>query len=304
MARNDEFDDDHRPRRDDRDDDFDRPRRDRYDDRGGPPPRRKSGGKGIVLILSVVGLLVLVCGGGLFALVFFAVGSVRDAASRMQSSNNLKQIALAHMNYNDANDELASNTYGPDGKPLLSWRVHILPFIEQNNLHKQFKLDEPWNSPNNIKLLDQMPRVYARPQDRNSPPGRVTYYRGFSSPGAAFEKRPDLAMVKPKGGPIRDPGLILRAERFNLRSFKDGVSDTILVVEAGDPVEWTKPDDLDASPGKPFPKMGGLQWRSNVFNVVMADGTVRPLKLTTPESTLRALVTHSGGETVPIDLDQ
>jgi hypothetical protein len=87
-------------------------------------------------------------------------------------------------------------------------------------------------------------------------------------------------------------------DRFRLDRFGDPTTETLLVVEAGVPVEWTKPDDLDASPGKPFPKMGGLGWRK-VFQAVMADGSIQALRLDLPEPTLRALVTQSGGEALP-----
>src|SRR5690242_10209850 len=69
-----------------------------------------------------------------------------------QSSNNLKQLVLAFHNYNDAYGKLPTNVLSKDNKPILSWRVQILPFIEQDNLYKQFKLDEPWDSENNKQL--------------------------------------------------------------------------------------------------------------------------------------------------------
>src|SRR5262249_40333472 len=122
----------------------------------------------------------------------------------------------------------------------LSWRVHILPFVEEDLLYHQFRLDEPWDSPNNIRLLDRVPRVYVLP---NVPlVAGMTHYRGFSSPGAVFDRRLVVNQSRPP------------KEVLNLSGFKDSTSNTILVVEAGDPVEWTKPDDLDASPGRPFPK--------------------------------------------------
>jgi hypothetical protein len=204
----------------------------------------------------------------------------------MHSANNLKQIALAAHSYQEVHGELPSNSCGPDGKPLLSWRVHILPYIEHDKLHKQFKLDEPWDGPTNIGLLNLMPTVYLGVTGKAAAP--LTYYRGFSSPGAVFDRL--LRLDQPRA----------EKDHFRLDRFSDPTSETLLVVEAGAPVEWTKPDDLDASPGKPFPKVGGLGWRK-VFQAAMADGGVRSFKLDTPEDTLRAVVTHSGGEQLPAD---
>ncbi|HEY2910378.1 MAG TPA: DUF1559 domain-containing protein, partial [Gemmataceae bacterium] len=72
---------------------------------------------------------------------------------RQASLNNLKQIALSVHNYEATYSKLPANRTDKDGKPLLSWRVLILPYIEQNNLYQQFKLDEPWDGPNNKKLI-------------------------------------------------------------------------------------------------------------------------------------------------------
>jgi uncharacterized protein (TIGR03067 family) len=115
---------------------------------------------------------------------------IKENAARMVSSNNLKQIALAMHVYADVHKRLpAANIYGKNGKPLLSWRVAILPWIEQEHLYKQFKLDEPWDSPHNLKLLDQMPKLYApvgaaakKVKDKHS-----TFYQVFTGPKTLFD---------------------------------------------------------------------------------------------------------------------
>jgi hypothetical protein len=287
------------PRPEDEFDDFDRSRRRDEDDFDRPPPRR-SGSKVLPILLGV-GLVVVLCGACGIAGLFYSTTRIRDAANRMKSNNNLKQIGLGIHNYNDATNELPGNSYGADGKPLLSWRVHILPYVEYDNLYKQFKLDEPWDSPNNMRLLSQMPVVYLSPTDPRGSTNK-TYYRGFASPGAIFEKR---ANRNPAGAVIGGPAFeFKKKDAFNLGALKDLPSETLLLVEAGDPVEWTKPDDLDASPGKPFPKLGGVPWKSNRVQVLMADGTTRQIRPDLPETTLRALVTHSGGETIPPGWDE
>jgi len=233
----------------------------------------------------VIGLLTLAA-----VWAIWGVLGIRQAAFRMNSTSSLKQIGLAIHNYHETYGELPKNTYSPDGKPLLSWRVHILPFIEEDRLHSQFHLDEPWDSPHNLRLLDRMPATYAHPADRRGHRGHRTFYRGFSSPGAAFERRPGDHRLKPDE----------KYAPFTLKDFGDGPSNTILVVEAGAAVEWTRPDDLDAGAGKPFPPMGGMGWR-RAFQVLMADGSVRSMRLDTADAVLRAWITHSGGEPPPAD---
>lgn len=259
-----------------------------------PPTRKPSRGSNIMAM--IVGILVPL---GFFGLVLSpSVCGVRDTVDRMTSANSMKQIGIGIDNFDDTFDELPHDTYTPDGKPLLSWRVHLLPFIEEEQLYLMFRLDEPWDSPNNLALLAKMPRIYAHPKHRAQKPGTHTHYRGFTNPGSVFERRPSVPLsqhlfvgpagVLPRPMPLRPS--------FRLESIKDGLSNTILVVEAADPVEWTKPDDFDASVDAP--KLGGL-WRGDKFNALFGDGSVRALKQDIPPETLRALISHSGGETLP-----
>ena len=146
------------------------PNDDYESDRPRRSPRKAGGGSSIIwIVLGVVALLlILLCGGG-GALVYFAmrgaVTSVQSAAERANSSNNLKQIGLGMHNYHDQNNKLPPPYLKTkDGKPGLSWRV-ILPYIEQDFLYRQFKLDEPWDSPKNLALLNQMPQTYASRPD-------------------------------------------------------------------------------------------------------------------------------------------
>src|SRR5262245_59728137 len=83
-------------------------------------------------------------------------------AHRRTSQNNLKMVRLAMHNFHDAMGRFpAATAYAKNGKPLLSWRVAILPYIEEDALYRQFKLDEPWDSPHNKKLIAKMPKIYA-----------------------------------------------------------------------------------------------------------------------------------------------
>jgi hypothetical protein len=199
-----------------------------------------------------------------------AVQKVREASARTQSMNNLKQIGLAMHNYHDANGHLPpSAVVDRKGKKLLSWRVLILPYIEQDNLYKQFKLDEPWDSEHNKKLIPLMPKTYADPRVPAGP--GMTYYKVFVGRDAGFD------WVQPRKFPA---------------SFPDGTSNTIMTVAAGDPVVWTKPDDFefDAEKGppdlsKPFP----------VVLVGMFDGSVRALNPKISPQTLKHAIMRDDG---------
>jgi hypothetical protein len=202
------------------------------------------------------------------------------AADRTESANNLKQMTLAMVNLADSNRGVmpAAAIYSKEGKPLLSWRVAILPYIEENALYKEFHLDEPWDSEHNKKLLARMPRIYRRP---GAAAGEKTHYRVFHGPGAAFEGKEGL----------RYPA-----------SFPDGTSNTILIVEAEEAVPWTRPDELpfDAKNDKKVLPPLGLPG-NDYFLVSLADGSVRSVGKKVSQATLRAAITANGGEVLGPD---
>ncbi len=205
-----------------------------------------------------------------------AIQKVRTASKRMVSMNNMKQIALAMHNYHDVNGHFPPPAItDKNGKPLLSWRVAILPYIEQDAVYRQFKLDEPWDSEHNKKLLAQMPPIYA-PVKTATKELFGTYYQVFNGKGAAFEA----------------------GEKITLPSIPDGTSNTIMVVEAADPVPWTKPDDLPFDPPKPLPKLGAEF--PDIFLAAFCDGSVRELPKNIDANKLRALITRNGGEPVTL----
>lgn len=212
-----------------------------------------------------------------------AVSAARDAARRAAGANNLKQIGLAMHNFHDSYGGFpAAYSTDKNGKPLLSWRVHILPFVEGQALYRQFKLDEPWDSPHNKKLIARMPAVYAAAGSLNSP-GKTNYLAIRT--GQAVMAPPAVAM-RGKKNPL--------GSRF--RDITDGTSNTAMVVESSDAksVIWTKPDDLVPDVKDPAKGIRGL--RRNGFWVLLSDGSVRFLSDRIDPRVLKAVFTRNGGE--------
>lgn len=202
------------------------------------------------------------------------VAALQERAKRQVSANNLKQIGLAFHTYHDAMGTFPTAAIASkDGKPLLSWRVALLPYLEENQLYQQFKLDEPWDSPNNMKLLAKMPRVYGEPIK-----GKYeTYYQVFTGTGAIFDG--------PKG--------------IKLNQIVDGTSNTILAIEAGSAVPWTKPEDVAFDAKKELPKFGGLF--EGGFHTLLADGSVRFHAGTVNADMMRRAIQRNDGMIVDLD---
>jgi hypothetical protein len=199
---------------------------------------------------------------------------VRAASDRNQSANNLKQIGLALHNFHDVHKAFPpSAIYGKDGKALLSWRVAVLPYLDQDNLYKQFKLDEPWDSENNKKLVAQMPAVYRSAKSLAA--GKTTYL-GVTGKDAMF-----------------------RGEKpVSIREVTDGTSNTIFVVDADDAksVPWTKPEEFAYDPAQPTAGLGGRY--DGMFVSLFVDGSVRFISSKINGKTLTALFTRNGGEAI------
>lgn len=198
-------------------------------------------------------------------------------AERMRSANNMKQLLLAMHNYHDVYGRFPADVRDKDGKPLLSWRVQILPFIEQENLYKQFKLDEPWDSENNKKLIDKMPRPLRSPRQAATLKDKTTYLAPL---GKSF------VFDDPKG--------------IKIFEIVDGTSNTIALVEADDDraVTWTKPEDITIDSKNPV--NGLLGHYTEGFHAAFADGSVRFIKKSIEPKVLWALFTKDGGELVPV----
>jgi hypothetical protein len=207
------------------------------------------------------------------ALLLPAVQSARYSAREAQEINQLKQLGLAFHNYCDANRRFPANVYDAQGKPLLSWRVQLLPYLEQVGLYEEFHLDEPWDSPHNKRLIPRMPAVLRTPS-LPAAPGR-TRYVAFAGERTLF------------------PG----NKKISFRDVRDGTSNTLLFVRAAPSaaVVWTKPEDLKFDPKTP---KRGLTGQGSRFLAAFCDGSVRRLQLDMPDGAVKALVTRDDGEVI------
>lgn len=165
-----------------------------------------------------------------------------DAKAHRQTSRNLRTIGLAMQNFAAKTPDgrfpaaaiLAPAEISKESKPFLSWRVAILPFLNQQELYDKFHRDEPWDSPHNKALLEQIPEMYEPVIGKGDPQG-FTYYQVFTG---------DEAMFAGDVGP-----------RFE--EILDQRSQTAMVTEANKAVPWTKPEDVRVDKNQPLPKLGG-----------------------------------------------
>ncbi len=203
-----------------------------------------------------------------------AAVAVRQAGSRSRSLNNLKQIGLAMHNYHDTYKSFpAAVQPGPKGIPH-SWRVSLLPFLEQYALYDQYRQDEPWDSENNRRVLAAMPDVYHCPLD------------GRDSKNASY-----FVLVGPDTAFPKD-----RAAQF--ANILDGTSNTLMAVESKQATPWTKPEDIPFGSEQPVPKLGG--WYPDGFFALMCDGAAQFLpRDKIKEQDLRLLIMRADGNPTP-----
>jgi prepilin-type processing-associated H-X9-DG protein len=189
------------------------------------------------------------------------------------SEDNLKKIGLAALDCHDVRVAMPSNIFPADDEdntPLLSWRVALLPYLGQKALYDQFKLNEPWDSANNKKLIEKMPKIY-EPVRVKAKAGE-TYYQMFEGKEAVLNSK------RKKGGTLT----LAVITQFN------GTSNTGWVFEAGEPVIWTKPADMPFDKDKPLPKLGGMF--DGRFHVLFCDGHVQKFKKDPDEEIMKCII--------------
>jgi hypothetical protein len=200
---------------------------------------------------------------------------IRSLSRQLDGTNNFRQVMLALHNYHDAYNRLPPPAItDADGKPLLSWRVAILPFIEEQALYEQFRLNEPWDSEHNLPLSKRLPKVYATAGLR-LPIGHTAVHAVV---GDQIGMRP--------------------SEKTAFRDFLDGLSNTILIVEstADSAVPWTKPTDVEIDLEDPLAKFVGSPKKS--FQVGMGDGSIQRLADEIDPEKFKAMLTRAGGEII------
>jgi hypothetical protein len=205
---------------------------------------------------------------------------LRLAQLRSERIHNLKQIGFALHNYYETHGQFPPSRdvneprvgFDKEGRPLLSWRVHLLPYIDQAPLFDEFHLNEPWDSKHNKALLSKMPDRFKSTDDPTE-----TTFLAVVGKGTAYEGSAGLEM----------------------NDFDDGLFNMAYVVDAGKGrgVPWTKPEDLPFDPEDPIRAFGEPQYDEE-FLALMADGSVMGVSYRDNPEDLKHLFLRNDGRVV------
>ena len=198
------------------------------------------------------------------------IGEAAKKKRETTARNDLKQIGLAMHKYYDSYRNFPANDRGDAEAVGLSWRVHILPYLDAAPLYNEFHMDEPWDSEHNKALISRMPKTY----------------------GASAEGKTSIHVFVGEGTPFG-------GKPFSLSEVTDGTSNTILCVRAGEDTAdiWTKPGGLTFDKADPLAALGNI---GDFFHVGFMDGSVRRLPKTIDAATLGNLILHNDGNPVEI----
>jgi prepilin-type processing-associated H-X9-DG protein len=226
-----------------------------------------------------------------FIVLFFLIGLLtpeiqraRDGSLKTYCENNLRQIALALLDYESDHGHFPPPYVADaDGKPMHSWRTLILPYLDRTDIYNAYNFKEPWNGPSNGKLTASIVHFFQCPGDRNNKLSNRTNYVAVIGPNTAW------------------PGD--KSSNVERISEGDGTSNTILLVELPDSdIQWAEPRDLsfDELCHKMTPEQ-----RAKIFDahghravVVYADGHCEFLTASFLEKNIEALLTVNGGEKI------
>lgn len=210
---------------------------------------------------------------------------LQEQAKLVRFKNNLKQVGIAFHNFHDVYTHMpAAVAYASaDKKPLLSWRVAILPMIEQSNMYEQVNLEEPWDSEHNKEVLKEMPPVYESPGVTQ--PGMTTLVM-FNGPRAL--------------GAVARPQDVTMQQGARFRDITDGTSNTIIAVYAAPEkaVPWAKPVDVEFDPENPLASIGRIP--EDGMWALFGDGSVQKIPADIAAETFKHLVQMSDGNVVEL----
>lgn len=216
------------------------------------------------------------------ALLDSVVDNVMRPLNARQKMDRFKQLALAMHNYAAVYNcfPVAEQHRNEDGSARLSWRVHLLPYLGEMELFNQFHLDEAWDSPHNIQLLEKMPDIYqASALDFSSADKIKAGHTVYSVP---------VSERTISGG--KEP------TRFGM--ITDGTSNTVLLIELKpeSAVPWTAPQDYEFDPAQPTAGLAVTQ--DGTFFVAMADGSASALPSDMPAEDIVHLFEMNDGQVV------
>jgi hypothetical protein len=207
-----------------------------------------------------------------------AVEADEPSPKAVKNLNNLRNLTLPINNdYVPKHGHLPPAVVrGPDGIPH-SWRVELLPFLGQKALYDQYRMGEPWDSPANKKVLEQMPDIFRSPYD--DPKSTNTAYFALVGPGTVFEGPDGITWKQIEAA--------------------DGLDNTILFVEAKRNIPWTKPEDIPFDPQKPLPALGG--WEEGHLSAAFADCHAARMKTEKIKDQLKWLIMRNDGHAIQWD---
>lgn len=235
----------------------------------------------------------MVVAGILFLMLFIpATRQPREAARRSQCKNNLKQIGLAFHNAADGPEKFTDSIVSEGDNPPRSWRIELLPYVDNAPLYQKYQRHEAWDSDSNSIFAKQQLQVYQCPTlPRNLLHNeQKQYYTAYATVSGAETMFPDHRGLQRK-------------------EVIDGFSNTVLVVEAcGQEIVWSKPQDIEMTSQNvgvnlpsSCPGTSPSTWSSYHYagaHTLLADGSVRFISKTTDPQVLKALLTATANDKV------
>jgi hypothetical protein len=232
----------------------------------------------------------------------YAVMQAREAGRRTSCLCRLHVLAMAFTSYQTEYGVFPPAYIGDSqGRPMHSWRVLLLPYLDGQGLYEKYDFTEPWDGPKNIKLLDEMPSVYACPSHTPRLPKSATLPLasimacGTAVPSAALRNKcTSYAAVLGSRCAFRG------ADPVSESDISDGIGHTLLIGEVTDAnILWTKPEDVDVAKHPQLgDRMGFSSEHPGIVIFAFADGRARCLSVTTPQTVVDALYTRNGREQI------